>query len=117
MDELISKIDVEAIERAISKGVEYGGEFFLRFQGYAIMINLIWLLLSWIVLLICIFTFKPLRAWVKEGEASYSNDRVAVWVVWAIPLVASVAFIAVLFNALVKAYFVPEVYLFQYITN
>jgi len=117
MNELISKIDVNALEQAINKGISYGGEFFLRFQKYAIFINLTWLLLCIVGFILCLITINPLRKWVKEGVTLDSNDRPVLWFGWGVCFFFMVFFIAILSNGLIKAIYVPEVYLFQYITQ
>jgi len=117
MDELISNIDVAAIERAINKGVEYGGEFFVRFQDYAILINTLWLLFSLIGFLICILVIRPTIKWVADGKNKYSNDRLLIWILWFICFGLMITFICILSNELIKAIYVPEVYLLQYITK
>ena len=111
MDELISKIDVNAIERAINKGIEYGGGFFLRFQSFAIVSNLVWIIISLILFILTFLFYKKLWNYLEGSGAE-------MFIVLVIMI--HCLFLGILckniYN-LIEAIYVPEVYLLQYITK
>lgn len=115
MNELISKIDVTAIQNAIQKGIEYGGEFFLRFQHYAITLSIFFIVLSLIILWISLYYLKPARAWAKEKESDESSERPYIFFLHAFGILFGGFMLISWSRNLIEAIYVPEIYLLQMI--
>lgn len=111
MDEIISQIDVAAIQESIRKGIEYGGEFFLRFQSFAIVSSLVWIIISFLLFLIPFLFYRIVWDYLTDADA----EPVIV-----IPLFIQAIILGILcvnIYSLIEAIYVPELYLLDMIMN